>query len=115
MKTRLQDVTTSFISKTINSDDPFKGFFYPSGATGLPLDMIALDIGICDKGFYYVFSKEKETMDAMKNGECVTVASEYFYRLYWKFASLFEARCFIQYEKTGREELNRYFKEIKVS
>lgn len=107
--TRMNDVTTSFIKSTINNSDPFKGFFYPLGATGLSIDLIALDIGQCEKGFYYVFSKEKETMEVMKCGEPIMTSSEYFYRSFWKFATIFEARCFIKFKKTNHKSLLKYF------
>jgi len=84
-------------NNNVDSVDPFKGLLFPSGATGLVLNICGYTFGRCAKGFYYVFRKVIQSRDyVQRNGEQKTGVTGEFYDIFWKFDSLSDARWFVK-------------------
>lgn len=84
-------------NNNVDSVDPFKGLFYPSGATGFVINVCGYTFGRCSKGFYYVFRKVIQSRDYVQaNGEQKTGVTGEFHDTFWKFDSISDARWFVK-------------------
>lgn len=106
------DVMTN---KKVETYDPFKGLFYPQGATGLVINVRGLVMAQCKSGYFLVFREVKNSREyTAANGEEMMGTTDWFLDTYWRFKTFSEARWFVKYYISEKKHYQQMFKQIKL-
>lgn len=98
----------------LNTLDPFRGLFYPHGATGLTVNILGYHFAQCKRGYWYILQRAIESQDVIRNGEAICTASPPFYNTYWRVKTLKEARWVRIYLMTGKSHYKQLFEIIRL-
>ncbi len=108
----VKDTKILKLNRKVNSVDPFKGLFYPNGATGYVISIKGYVLAQCEKGYHYVFREVKNSVEyRQRNGEEKIGSSDWFLDTYWRFKTKSECRWFIKQAIIGREHYKQMYND----
>lgn len=113
---RIERPIISKLDKLLDTFDPFKTLYYPSGATGLVIAVRGLTIAECKQGYFYVLREVKNSREyTAANGEEKITSSDWFFDTYWRFRTMSEARWFIYHLVSHKKHYEQMYNQVLLA